>query len=181
MKKVFNIRNLILLVIGIILGLISKLLDGTSILDLGNLLSSLEIWILFSIIITKYSKDSLSASINVFIFLFSMCLSYHLSSIFIAGFNPFNYMLRWYFISIISIFFAYILYRFRENIIIHIIIYTIMYLLCFGIGFIYFDIISIPKLLIFIITVIILNKDYKKTIISLIISLLLAYLLRLVV
>ena len=118
----FNkIRNSIMIFLfGISLGIFSKWLDNLplnnsiwwqhilGILDLGNVFSSLGVWILISVCISIYSNSPLRASINVFIFFLGMCVSYHIYTIAFVGFNPRNYMLIWYGITFISPFMAFV-------------------------------------------------------------------------
>ena len=118
----FNkIRNSIMIFIfGILLGIFSKWLDNLSlndsiwwqhilgILNLNNVFSSFGVWILIAVCISIYSNSPLRASINVFVCFIGMGLSYHIYTIGFAGFNPRNYMLIWYSITLISPFMAFV-------------------------------------------------------------------------
>lgn len=196
MKELFKKykSQLLILLIGIILGILSKFLDNLAIddsiwwqhiigvLDLRNVLSEFPIWILIALIISIYSKTPLRSSINVLIFFLSMTISYHLYTILFCGFNPMRYMLIWYGITIISPILAYISwYSKKDNtlsIIISSIIISIMFILCFSIGLWYFYLNGIINLLIFIATLVVLYTKPKKTILSLIISIVISYILR---
>lgn len=189
-KKVIN--TFIVLVFGIVLGIFSKCLDNTHLndsimwkrfllgyLDLGNVFSMIGIWLLIALCISIYSATPLRASINVFIFFLGMNISYHIYTIIFAGFNPMNYMIIWYFLTLFSPILAFICWYSKGAGIIPVIINTciiaIMILCCFGIGMWYFDFTSIINTIIFIITLIILYNTPQKSIITLIGGLVIAF------
>ena len=192
----FNkIRNSIMIFIfGILLGIFSKWLDNLplnnsiwwqhilGILDLGNVFSSLGVWILISVCISIYSNSPLRASINVFIFFLGMCVSYHIYTIIFAGFNPMNYMLIWYAITLISPFMAFICWYAKGSgisaFIINVSIITVMILCSFAIGMWYFDFTSIINTIFFIITLAVLYDTPKKSVYTLICSIVVSYLIR---
>ncbi|MFR2777866.1 MAG: hypothetical protein ACLTA8_05470 [Intestinibacter bartlettii] len=189
-KKVIN--TFIVLVFGIVLGIFSKWLDNTPLndsimwkrfllgyLDLGNVFSMIGIWLLIALCISIYSATPLRASINVFIFFLGMNISYHIYTIIFAGFNPMNYMMIWYFLTLFSPILAFICWYSKGAGIIPVIINTciiaIMILCCFGIGMWYFNFTSIINTIIFIITLIILYNTPQKSIITLIGGLVIAF------
>ena len=189
-KKVIN--TFIVLVFGIVLGIFSKWLYNTPLndsimwkrfllgyLDLGNVFSMIGIWLLIALCISIYSATPLRASINVFIFFLGMNISYHIYTIIFAGFNPMNYMMIWYFLTLFSPILAFICWYSKGAGIIPVIINTciiaIMILCCFGIGMWYFDFTSIINTIIFIITLIILYNTPQKSIITLICGLVIAF------
>ena len=191
----FNkIRNsMMIFLFGIALGVFSKWLDNMSlndsiwwqhilgIIDLGNVLSSLGVWILIAVCISIYSNSPLRASINVFIFFLGMCVSYHIYTIVFAGFNPMNYMLIWYGITLISPFMAFVCWYAKGNgiiaFIIKVSIITVMILCSFAIGMWYFDFISVINTILFITTLVVLYDTPNKSIYSLICSIVMAYLI----
>ena len=191
----FNkIRNSIMIFLfGISLGVFSKWLDNLSlnysiwwqhilgILNLNNVFSSFGVWILIAVCISIYSNSPLRASINVFIFFVGMCVSYHIYTIVFAGFNPMNYMLIWYGITLISPFMAFVCWYAKCNgiigFIIKVSIITVMILCCFAIGMWYFDFTSIINTIFFITTLVVLYDTPKKSIYSLICSIVMAYLI----
>ena len=193
----FNkIRNsMMIFLFGIALGVFSKWLDNMSlndsiwwqhilgIIDLGNVLSSLGVWILIAVCISIYSNSPLRASINVFIFFLGMCVSYHIYTIVFAGFNPMNYMLIWYGITLISPFMAFVCWYAKGNgiiaFIIKVSIITVMILCSFAIGMWYFDFTSIINTIFFIITLVVLYHTPKELIYSLVCSIVMSYLIRL--
>ena len=191
----FNkIRNsMMIFLFGIALGVFSKWLDNMSlndsiwwqhilgIIDLGNVLSSLGVWILIAVCISIYSNSPLRASINVFIFFLGMCVSYHIYTIVFAGFNPMNYMLIWYGITLISPFMAFVCWYAKGNgiiaFIIKVSIITVMILCSFAIGMWYFDFTSIINTIFFITTLVVLYDTPKELMYSLICSIVMAYLI----
>ena len=191
----FNkIRNsTMIFLFGIILGVFSKWLDNLSlndsiwwqhilgILNLNNVFSSFGVWILIAVCISIYSNSPLRASINVFIFFVGMCVSYHIYTIVFAGFNPMNYMLIWYGITLISPFMAFVCWYAKCNgiigFIIKVSIITVMILCSFAIGMWYFDFTSLINTLFFITTLVVLYDTPKKSIYSLICSIVMAYLI----
>ena len=108
-KKVFC--SIAILLLGIVLGIISKFLDTTpsnelpfiiESLDFRNFFGRLAIWILIAVCISIYSNSSIRAAINVFVFFVGMVTSYYLYSKFIAGFFPRSYAMTWFGITAIS-------------------------------------------------------------------------------
>ena len=187
------VNSLLILILGIVLGILSKWLDNLAIdnniwwhniietLDLNNFFSSIGIWLFIAISISVYSKSALRASINVFVFFLGMCVSYHMYTILFSGFNPSEYMKIWYGLTIVSPLLAYIVWYSKSDnkisIVINSIIMFIMITVCFNVGMFYFDIKSILDTLVFIGTVLVLYK--RPTIfISIFIGLVLSFFIR---
>lgn len=104
-------------VLGFILGVIQKWIDGTPSnffppiiqqLDIGNYFGRLAIWILLAAIISVYSKSPLISSVNTFSFFISMLAGYYIYCNYVSGFLPKAYMLMWIGISFVTPFMAYI-------------------------------------------------------------------------
>lgn len=194
-NKIINTTLIFLL--GILLGIFSKWLDNLSIddtiwwqhilgiLDLRNVFSAMGIWIFIALIISVYSNSSLRASLNTFLFFLGMCVSYHLYTIIFSGFNPSNYMLIWYGITLLSPLLAFICWYSKGtnkvSIIINSLIISVMLLNCFSIGLWYFYTISIINTLLFFGTLVILYNKPKNTFLSLIIGIIIAYIFRFII
>ena len=188
------INSIIILIFGIVLGVFSKWLDILALndsiwwqhilgmLNLGNIFSLLGVWVLIAVCISVYSNSPLRAGINVLIFFLGMCVSYHIYTIVFAGFNPMDYMIIWYGITLISPFIAFVCWYAKGNgiitFIIKICIITVMILCSFSIGMWYFDFISLIDTIFFIIILVVLYDTPKNLLYSLICSVLVAYLIR---
>ena len=192
-KKNALFTTIIIFIFGVLMGIISKSLDNLAIdntiwwhniigkFDLGNVLSCMGIWLLIALTISIYSKTPLRASLNVFLFFLGMNLSYHLWTIIYSGFNPNKYMMIWYSLTILSPLLAFISWYAKGKHFISVIISSfiigVLMVFCFSIGqwYIYFK--SFIDTLIFILSLLVLYHDYKSSIKSLIIGILLSFIL----
>ena len=192
-KKNALFTTIIIFIFGVLMGIISKSLDNLAIdstiwwhniigkFDFGNVLSCMGIWLLIALTISIYSKTPLRASLNVFLFFLGMNLSYHLWTIIYSGFNPNKYMMIWYSLTIFSPLLAFISWYAKGKHFISVIISSfiigVLMVFCFSIGqwYIYFK--SFIDTLIFILSLLVLYHDYKSSIKSLIIGILLSFIL----
>lgn len=185
------INTLLIFLLGIILGIFSKWLDNLGIndeicwqhiigiLDLGNVFSLFGIWIFIATAISVFSKTPLRASLNVFLFFLGMTVSYHLYTIYFSGFNPKSYMIIWYVITLITPILAFICWYAKGNGKISLIICSgilaVMLMSSFSIGMWYFYFKSIIDTILFIGTMGILYTNPKKSVCSLLGSLIIAF------
>ncbi len=188
-RKIIN--SILILLFGILLGILAKWLDNLSIndsikwqrvieqIDLRNILSEMNIWIFIAINLSIFSKTPLRASLNVFLFFLGMTISYHLYTIIFSGFNPRQYMLVWYIVTIISPILAFICWYSKSEHIVSVfissIIIAIMISISFSIGFGYIDLYRLIYLIMVIGVVITLHVNIRNTLISIIIGLILSF------
>ena len=105
------------ILLGFLLGILQKWVDGTGgsnlpvmlqQLDIGNYFGRLAIWIFLGTLVSVYSESPLRAAINTFMFFISMLAGYYLYCNYVLGFLPKAYMMMWIVISFASFFMAYI-------------------------------------------------------------------------
>ncbi|WP_075980155.1 hypothetical protein [Bacillus massilinigeriensis] len=188
LSKKFLYSTLIFIA-GIILGVISKVLDTTSsnllplfleILDLRNFLSRMGIWIFLSVVISVHSKSPIRSAINVFLFFVGMVGSYYLYTVLVAGFFPKSYMIIWMVMTSISPLLAFVCWYGKGKGIIAITISSIIFMFIsrqsFAFGFWYFDIRYNLEFLLWIAMILVLYQSSKQITKVIIIGLLLYFL-----
>lgn len=110
-----NIRYFLLLLgLGILAGIIAKLLDIYS-TNLGNIFSELSIWILFGVIITLFSKSRKFAMIYVFLFCVGMLGGYYVTAELTSSVYAQNFIIGWTIFSLFSPVFAYFTWNTKKK------------------------------------------------------------------
>lgn len=113
MKKVI-LNPIGMFILGLILGVISRLLDiYTS--NLGNIFSQLSIWILFGVLISIYSKNKKLAMINVLLFCIGMLITYYFIAIITNGIYSNIFIIGWTIFALCSPVMAYFTYLTKEK------------------------------------------------------------------
>ena len=97
MLKKMLLNPIGMFLIGLLLGVVSRLLDIFTD-NLGNIFSQMAIWILFGVLISIYSSSKKSAMINILPFCIGMLITYYFvafvskgvySNVFIVGWTVF--------------------------------------------------------------------------------------------
>lgn len=169
------VYSTLIFIIGVILGLISKVLDETAsnllpyfleILDLRNFFSRMGVWIFLAVLISVNSKSPVRSGINVFLFFSGMLFSYYLYTAMIAGFFDISYTMIWVTITVISPLLAFICWYAKGKGIISISISSIIIMFIsrqvFAFGFWYFSIINNLELLVWIAMIFVLYQSPKQ-------------------
>lgn len=169
------VYSTLIFVIGVILGVISKIFDETAsnslpyfleVLDLRNFLSRMGVWIFLAVLISVNSKSPVRSGINIFLFFVGLIGSYYLYTVMIAGFFPKSYTMIWIIMTVISPLMAFICWYAKGKGIIAISISSIIIMFisrqAFAFGLWYFSIRSILELLLWIATVFVLYESPKQ-------------------
>lgn len=101
-------------IIGIILGVISRLFDMYT-QNLGNILSEMAIWILFGVLISIYSSSKKKAMLNIFLFCIGMLLAYYFVAIITNGVYNKTIIIGWTIFAIFSPILAYFTWLTKEK------------------------------------------------------------------
>lgn len=165
----------LIFITGVILGVISKMLDTIPSnllpyflerLDLRNFFSRMGVWIFLGAAISVYSKSPIRSAINVFLFFAGMVGSYYLYTVLIAGFFPKTYMMIWIVMTVISPFLAFFCWYAKGNGVISIFISSIVFMFIsrqsFAFGFWYFDIKYNLELLLWLFMIFVLYQSPKQ-------------------
>ena len=111
-NKIFN--PIIIFIIGLILGIVSKLFDiYTEIL--GNIFSEFAVWILFGTLISIYSDNKKKAMINVFLFCIGMLITYYLTAHITHSVYGWTFIKGWTLFACVSPIFAYFTWMTKEK------------------------------------------------------------------
>lgn len=160
---------------GIMLGLLSKILDVIpnselplflKELDLGNFFSRMGFWMFMGVLISIYSKSPQRAAVNVFLFFSGMISSYFFYTVNVLGFFPRSYLLFWVIFTLISPVLAFVCWyaKGKGPIAIFISAGIFLFLLrqTFAFGFWYVDLMYNLELLLLIISILILYQSPKQ-------------------
>ena len=112
MKK--NLNPLMMFIIGLILGVISRLLDIYT-QNLGNIFSELAIWILFGVLISINSETKKKAMLNIFPFCIGMLLTYYFVAFITKGVYSIDYIIGWTIFALFSPIMAYFTWQTKED------------------------------------------------------------------
>lgn len=113
MKK-YILNPVSMFIIGIILGVISRLFDMYT-QNLGNILSEMAIWILFGVLISIYSSSKKKAMLNIFLFCIGMLLAYYFVAIITNGVYNKTIIIGWTIFALFSPILAYFTWMTKEK------------------------------------------------------------------
>ena len=175
--------SILIFLLGIALGIISKWLDGLGLdsavwwqraiekMRLPQILSELPVWVFLALVFAVYSSSALKAAVNAFLLFAGSCAAYHIWSVVFSGFDPGSYMLIWYALTILSPFLAAVCWYAKGKgavpVIIDTLIIAVMYNLCFAVGWIYVGFKGIFEALLFAAVIAVLYRDAAQAAISL--------------
>ena len=103
-----------MLLFGLLLGLISRLLDIYT-TNFGEIFSQMSIWILLGTLISVYSSTAKKAMLNVLIFCLGMLLTYYLTAALSHGVYSTAYIIGWTAFALCSPVFAFFAWYTKEN------------------------------------------------------------------
>lgn len=165
-----------ILILGIVMGIVSKMLDETAgnrlplvlqSLDLRNFLSRMGFWMFCGICISVYSKSPLRAAANTLLFFAGMVGSYYWYTITVAGFFPKTYMMLWIAMTLLSPLFAAVCWYAKGihgiSLCIASVIIAMMARQAFAFGYWYFSVRYGLELLLWIGTIPVLYVNPKQT------------------
>ncbi|WP_230501168.1 hypothetical protein [Sutcliffiella rhizosphaerae] len=179
------------LALGVLLGIISKYLDtiavdgswwSISLSYFGDLFTRLGIWILIATFIAAYSKTSINAAINTFLFFIGMLISYYVYSAYLFGFFPTSYFLWWGTLAIVSPFLAILVYKGKQKekfaYILPALPLGLMLSLSLAIGPFYIDISYIEELIMYVVLCVIFYKQPKQLAVVILLSFIVALIIK---
>lgn len=187
------IITICIMLLGFLLGVLQKWIDGSPSnifplllqqLDIGNYFGRLAIWILLGTVISVYSKTPVRASLNTFLFFICMLAGYYLYSNYVLGFLPTTYMMIWVIFSFLSFFMAYICWYAKGNGIISILISSVIIGVLFSQAFLITQgiyVTHLPEVITWGVGIIILYRKPKELAVELGLSILVAFVYQLVI
>lgn len=179
------------LLFGILLGVFAKWLDNLSLdsivwwmrlierLDLGNVFSTLGVWLLLALTIAIFSRTPVRAAVHTFLFFAGMCAAYHLYTITFSGFAPTRYMLIWYALTAASPLLAVLCWYAKGthalSIVLDAVILAVLASYCFSVGWLYFSFDGVLNALFFLAAAVVLYSSPKQTAIAVVAGLALSF------
>lgn len=191
LKRQF-LNTFFVLLFGIGMGVLSKFLDCIPSnelphfiehIDLGNFFGRMSVWYFLAVVISVYSKTSLRAAINVFLFFTGMLAGYYAYTRIFAGFYPDrSYFMLWAGLTLISPVLAFICWYAKGTgkaaVVISSVIIAVLFLQAFYFGTTYFDVSSPLEVIVWIAGIVILCQSPKRLAAVMVLSLVIAAVLR---
>ena len=113
LKKVI-LNPISMFFIGLILGIVSRLLDIYT-QNLGNIFSQMAIWILFGVLISIYSSSKARAMLNIFPFCIGMLITYYFVAFVTKGVYSTVFIIGWTVFALLSPIMAYFTWMTKEK------------------------------------------------------------------
>lgn len=113
MKKLI-LNPISMLIVGLLLGIISRLLDIYT-NNFGNIFSSIAIWIFLGVLISIYSKSKKEAMKNILPFCIGMLITYYTTAIITKGVYDNTFIIGWTIFALLSPIFAYFTWMTKEK------------------------------------------------------------------
>lgn len=113
MKKIV-LNPISMFFIGLILGVVSRLLDIYT-QNLGNIFSQMAIWILFGVLISIYSSSKARAMLNIFPFCIGMLITYYFVAFITKGIYSSVFIIGWTVFALLSPIMAYFTWYAKEK------------------------------------------------------------------
>lgn len=167
--------TILILIAGVVLGIISKILDETAsnllphfleMLDFRNFFSRIGFWMFSGMCIAVYSKTPRSAALNVLLFFVGMVSSYYIYTVQMAGFFPKSYIMIWVIITILTPLMGAVCWYAKGihpvSICLSAVLLLMMTRQAFSFGLWYFDVRYTLELLLLVLTIAVLYKTPKQ-------------------
>lgn len=114
MLKKIILNPISMFFIGLILGIVSRLLDIYT-QNLGNILSQIAIWILFGVLISIYSSSKRQAMLNILPFCIGMLITYYFVAFVTKGVYSTAFIIGWTVFAFLSPLMAYFTWITKEK------------------------------------------------------------------
>lgn len=114
MKKNIILNPLSMFAVGLLLGVLSRILDIYT-QNLGNIFSEISIWILFGTLISIYSKSKKAAMTNIFPFCAGMLITYYFAAFMTGGVYSNLMIVGWTLFALFSPILAYLTWMTKEK------------------------------------------------------------------